>query len=126
MYEITGKVKRIGELKTFASGFSKRELVIDAGNRDGKENPVAFQFKMENAKLLDGVGFGAKVTIAFAIDGREWPVPKTNEVKCFCDLTALKLDVLEKGAEVPSPQNKEAPGEPPTSIDETGDGDVPF
>ena len=125
MYEITGKVKRIGEPKTFASGFSKRELVIDAGDRDGKENSLMFQFKKDNAKLLDGVGFGAKVKISFAIDGREWPVPKTNEVKCFCDLTALKLEVLEKGATVPPPQKKH-PTTPPGSIDQIDDGDVPF
>ena len=125
MYEITGKVKRIGEPKTFASGFSKRELVIDAGDRDGKENPLLFQFKKDNAKLLDGVGFGAKVKITFAIDGREWPVPKTNDVKCFCDLTALKLEVLEKGAAVPPPQKK-PPTSPPNSIDQTDDGDIPF
>ena len=124
MYEITGTVKRIGELKKFSSGFSKRELVIDAGDRDGKENPVSLQFKKDNAKLLDGVGFGAKVKISFAIDGREWPVPKTNEVKCFCDLTALKLEVLEKGTAVPPPQKK-PPTTPPNSIDQTDDGDVP-
>ena len=125
MYEITGKVKRIGEPKTFASGFSKRELVIDAEDGDGKKNPLMFQFKKDNAKLLDGVGFGAKVKISFAIDGREWPVPKTNEVKCFCDLTALKLEVLEKGTTVPPPQKKH-PTTPPGLIDQIDDGDVPF
>lgn len=125
MYEITGKVKRIGEPKTFASGFSKRELVIAAEDGDGKKNPLMFQFKKDNAKLLDGVGFGAKVKISFAIDGREWPVPKTNEVKCFCDLTALKLEVLEKGTTVPPPQKKH-PTTPPGSIDQIDDGDVPF
>ena len=59
MYEITGKVKRIGEPKTFASGFSKRELVIAAEDGDGKKNPLMFQFKKDIAQLLDGVGFGA-------------------------------------------------------------------
>ena len=126
MYEITGKVKRIGELKKFSSGFSKRELVIDAGERDGKENPVALQFKRDNAKLLDGVGFGAKVKISFAIDGREWPDPKTNEVKCFCDLTALKLEVLEQGAAVPQKPAKEKGSVSQPSIDDAEDGDIPF
>ena len=126
MYEITGKVKRIGELKKFSSGFSKRELVIDAGDRDGKENPVSLQFKRDNAKLLEGLGFGAKVKISFAIDGREWPDPKTNEVKCFCDLTALKLEVLEQGAAVPQkPAKEKGSGSQPT-IDDAEDGDVPF
>ena len=126
MYEITGKVKRIGELKKFSSGCSKRELVIDAGDRDGKENPVSLQFKRDNAKLLEGLGFGAKVKISFAIDGREWPDPKTNEVKCFCDLTALKLEVLEQGAAVPQKPAKEKGSVSQPSIDDAEDGDVPF
>ena len=126
MYEITGKVKRIGEVKKFSSGFTKRELVIDAGDRDGKENPVAFQFKRDNAKLLDGLGFGAKVKITFAIDGREWTDPKTNEVKCFCDLTALKMEVVEKGVAVPKPPQGEKPVNAQGSIDDAEDGDVPF
>ena len=126
MYEITGTVKRIGELKKFSSGFSKCELVIDAGDRDGKENPFSLQFKKDNAKLLDGVGLGAKVKIAFAIDGREWSDPKTKEVRCFCDLTALKLEVLEKGTAMPQNLKKEksAPSQP--SIDDAEDGDIPF
>ena len=126
MYGITGKVKRIGELKKFSSGFSKRELVIDAGDRDGKENPVSLQFKRDNAKLLEGLGFGAKVKISFAMDGREWPDPKTNEVKCFCDLTALKLEVLEQGAAVPQKPAKEKGSVSQPSIDDAEDGDVPF
>ena len=126
MYEITGTVKRIGELKKFASGFSKRELVIDSGKRDGQENPLSFQFKKENAKFLDGLGFGAKVKITFAIDGREWTDPKTNEVKCFCDLTALKMEVIEKGVAVPKPPQGEKPVDAQGSIDDTEDGDVPF
>lgn len=34
MYEFTGKVKSVGELQTFASGFTKRELVVEE-ERDG-------------------------------------------------------------------------------------------
>ena len=126
MYEITGKVKRIGELKKFSSGFSKRELVIDAGDRDGKESPLMFQFKKDNAKLLDGVGFGAKVKITFAIDGREWTDPKKNEVKCFTDLTALKLEVLENGTVMPQKPKKDKGAASQPSIDDAEDGDVPF
>ena len=29
MYEFTGKVKAVGEVQTFASGFTKRELVVE-------------------------------------------------------------------------------------------------
>ena len=35
MYEFTGKVKSVGELQTFPSGFQKRELVVEEAG-DGK------------------------------------------------------------------------------------------
>ena len=35
MYEFTGKVKGVGELQTFASGFTKRDLVVEE-ERDGR------------------------------------------------------------------------------------------
>lgn len=35
MYEFTGKIKTIGEVQTFASGFTKRELVVEE-EREGR------------------------------------------------------------------------------------------
>ena len=120
MYELTGKVRRIGELQQFASGFSKRELVVEEDHGGSWPKTVAFAFKRDNVTMLDGIGVGAKVRIAFAIDGREWTDPKTNQVKCFCDLTAVRLETLE-AADAPMTA-AEAAG----TIHETVDGDIPF
>ena len=35
MYELTGRVRRIGELQKFASGFTKREVVVDEDHGGG-------------------------------------------------------------------------------------------
>ena len=103
MYEFTGKVKTVGELQTFASGFTKRELVVEE-EREGKwPNVVAFAFKKENAAKLDGVAEGMRVKVGFAVDGREWTDPKTGKVRYFSDLTALRLDGLDIAAGVPEP-----------------------
>ena len=119
MYEFTGKVKAVGELQTFASGFSKRELVVEE-ERDGKwANVVAFSFKKDNAALLDGMSPGARVKVGFAVDGREWTDPKTGNVRYFSDLTALRLERLDGVVEVPEPAvpdnvtsgHDDAPGE---------------
>ena len=103
MYEFIGKVKAVGELQTFASGFSKRELVVEE-DRDGRwPNVVAFSFKKDNAALLDGMSPGARVKVGFAVDGREWTDPKTGKVRYFADLTALRLGRRDGVVEVPEP-----------------------
>ena len=94
MYEFTGKVKAIGELQTFASGFTKRELVVEE-EREGKwPNVVAFAFKKENSAKLGGVAEGMRVKVGFVVDGHEWTDPKTGKVRYFSDLTALRLECL--------------------------------
>ena len=103
MYEFIGKVKAVGDLQTFANGFSKRELVVEE-ERDGRwPNVVAFSFKKDNAVLLDGMSPGARVKVGFAVDGREWTDPKTGKVRYFSDLTALRLERLDGMVEVPEP-----------------------
>lgn len=95
MYEFTGIVKSVGEVQTFASGFAKRELVVQE-ERDARwPNIVAFVFKKDNTAKLDGVTPGIRVKVSFAIDGREWTNPQTGEVRHFTDLTALRLDFLD-------------------------------
>ena len=71
MYEFTGKVKVVGELQTFASGFTKRDLVVEE-ERDGRwPNVVAFAFKKERVALLDGMVSGTRVKVGFAaVTGR--------------------------------------------------------
>ena len=44
MYELTGRVRRIGELQKFASGFTKRELVVDEDHGGSWPKTVAFAF----------------------------------------------------------------------------------
>ena len=102
MYEFTGKVKCVGELQTFASGFTKRELVVEEEREGNWPNVVAFAFKKDNVAKLDGVRSGQRVKVSFAVDGREWTDPKTGKVRYFADLTALRLEVLD-GAAVPPP-----------------------
>ena len=103
MYEFIGRVKAVGELQTFASGFSKRELVVEEEREGNWPNVVAFAFKKEHAAELEGLAPGMRVKVGFAVDGREWPDPKTGKVRYFSDLTALRLERLDATARVPEP-----------------------
>ena len=118
MYEFTGKVKGVGELQTFASGFTKRDLVVEE-ERDGRwPNVVAFAFKKDNAAKLDGIVPGMRVKVGFAVDGREWTDPKTGKVRYFSDLTALRLERLDETVSVP-----EAPEPDEVTVDGVDLGD---
>jgi len=99
MYEMTGKIKRVGELQTFSSGFSKRELVVEEEHGGEWPKVIAFAFKRDRASLPVGLSAGTRVRVGFVLDGREWTDPKTGSVKCICDLTALKLEPLGGDAE---------------------------
>ena len=103
MYEFTGKVKTVGEVQTFASGFTKRELVVEEEREGNWPNVVAFAFKKDSVAKLDGVRPGMRVKIGFAVDGRECTDPKTGKVRYFSDLTALRLGRLDGAEGVPEP-----------------------
>ena len=129
MYEFKGVVKSVGEVQTFASGFTKRELVVIEDKEGSWQNVVAFTFKKDNVSKLDGIEPGTHVTIGFAVDGREWNDPKTGKTRCFCDLTALKLEVADSGdASAPAAQPAAAvkPAVPPVADNFDDDTAMPF
>ena len=128
MYEMSGTVKKIGDIQTFASGFSKRELILEEEKDSKWPNVVAFTFKKEGMSKIENLKAGDRVKVGFAVDGREWTDPRTGAVRYFTDLTGLFVEPL---AEAPAaPTEAEAPAssspfmtEPGPSVD---DEDLPF
>lgn len=125
IYEYTGVVEKVLATQTFASGFSKRDIVLtdDVGSDTKWPNHIAFTFKKDAASVLDTVKEGQRVKIRFAIDGREWTNPQ-GQVKYFTDLTGLKLDVLNEDGMSTEPVP--APAEPDFPADAGEVDDMPF
>lgn len=125
IYEYTGVVEKVLPTQTFASGFTKRDIVMtdDVGQESKWPNHIAFTFKKDNASLLDGVKDGQRAKIRFAIDGREWTNPQ-GQVKYFTDLTGLKLEVLNSDGTSTEPVP--APAEPEDVADVGDLDDMPF
>ena len=125
IYEYTGVVEKGLATQTFASGFSKRDIVLtdDVGSDTKWPNHIAFTFKKDAASVLDTVKEGQRVKIRFAIDGREWTNPQ-GQVKYFTDLTGLKLDVLNEDGTSTEPVP--APAEPDFPADAGEVDDMPF
>lgn len=96
LFEITGKVVAVNDYQTFASGFTKRDIVINTSTNPSFDSPVPFSFKTAKAALLDGVKPGDEVKVKFTIDGRKWDGP--NGVKFFTDLTARSIKVVQSSS----------------------------
>ena len=112
-------------MQTFASGFTKRDLVLgeDVGTESKYPNHIAFTFKKDATSLLDGIREGQRCKVRFAIDGREWTNPQ-GQVKYFTDLTALKIEVLNSDGSSTEPVP--APAEPEGMMDIGDVDDMPF
>ena len=123
-YDYTGVVEEVMETQTFASGFTKREIVVgnDVDSPSKYPNPVKFSFKKDNCSLLDGVSKGQRCKIHFVIDGRRWDGPRGTQY--FVDLTGLKIEVLN--ADGTSTEPVPAPAEPEGAADPGEVDDMPF
>lgn len=88
LYEMTGVVKVIGELQTFASGFTKRELVITT-DEERFPKDVPFAFTKDRCALLDTVTLGERLKVTFGINGREY------NGKYYVNLDGIKFEKID-------------------------------
>ncbi len=110
-YDLTGKVKLIQEPQTFASGFTKREVVVTV--EDGKyPQDINLEFLQDNVSLLDNVLEGQEIKVYFDIRGREY------NGRYFNNLVGWKIEAATTDDRPPMPSGPEPSGE--------FDDDVPF
>lgn len=123
-YEYTGTVKKIGEVQTFPSGFSKREIVVTS-EEDRYPQDVSFEFLKEKADLLNPISEADRVKITFDIGGREYNGRYFNNLKGW---RIEKLD--DEGGAAPGAADEfeaKAGGTLAASDDLAGDDDdLPF
>lgn len=91
--ELTGTVKKISDLQTFASGFEKREVVLLT--EEQYPQPINIEFTQDKVDLLNSVNVGEKVKIGINIRGREWTSPQ-GEVKYFNSIVGWRIESLGK------------------------------
>lgn len=113
-FEISGRVKVIGEAQTFGSGFTKREFVVTIDEGDKYPQDIPFDCVQDKVSLLDGVNVGDVVDISYNMRGREY------NGRYFLNLQAWKLSVSEAGGHA-----TEAPPVPPPPPVDDG-ADIPF
>ena len=115
MSEIIGKIKVIGETKTFgAKGFRKRELVVTT-TEEKYEQHIQIDFVQDKCDELDKFNVGDHVKVLLNILGRIWVNPEGEE-KYFNSLQSWKIDKTDGASQDDSqshiPDNNDD-GEPP-------------
>ncbi|MBU6178095.1 MAG: DUF3127 domain-containing protein [Verrucomicrobia bacterium] len=138
-FELEGTVKVIEDIQTFASGFSKREFVIEV--EDGKfPQSIKFECVKEKTALIDEFQIGDPVKVYFDIRGNEY------KGKYYVNLNAWKLERpgaaggggRSSGGGRGEPRRNSAPAqgtpyddgptlsEPPGGYGQESDDDIPF
>ena len=122
--EVTGKIKKIDETKTFGSnGFRKREMVLTTDEQYPQF--LLIEFVQDKCDLLNNFSVGEDVRISINLRGREWQSPQ-GEVKYFNSIQGWRLEKLQAGAPGEVPPMDASGFEPVTSIDENEPDDLPF
>jgi single-strand DNA-binding protein len=83
-YETEGTLKLLYDTQTFASGFAKREFVVEVP--DGKyPQMLKFECVKDKIAMLDGIRVGDPVKVAFDIRGSEY------KERFYVNLNAWKI-----------------------------------
>ena len=91
--EVTGKIKKINETKTFgASGFKKRELVITTNEQ--YPQVLLLEFVQDKCAILDKYNVDDNVTVSINLRGREWENDK-KEIIYFNTIQGWRIEKIE-------------------------------
>ena len=123
--EVEGKIKLIGETKSFGSnGFQKRELVVTTEEQYPQH--LMIEFVQDKTSLLDSFKVGEPVKIGINLRGREWQSPQ-GETKYFNSIAGWRIEKL--GAGTPPPSGDVPPFDEYDPISNSSDedhDDLPF
>lgn len=123
--EVTGKIKKIDETKTFgASGFRKREMVVTTDEQ--YPQMLLIEFVQDKTNLLDNYNEGDDVKVNINLRGREWINPE-GEAKYFNSIVGWRIEKLQSEAPnaVPPVEAVDA-FQPADNVSDEEPDDLPF
>ncbi|WP_456442591.1 DUF3127 domain-containing protein [Psychroserpens sp.] len=123
--EITGKIKKIDETKTFGSnGFRKRETVITTDEQ--YPQMILIEFVQDKCDILDQYSVNDEVKVSINVRGREWVNPE-GEAKYFNSIQGWRIEKVQANApsEIPPVETVDA-FEPADKVSDEEPDDLPF
>ena len=83
-YELEGSIKKVFEMQTFNSGFTKREFVVTTDEKYPQD--IKFEVVKDKCSLLDAYGENDRVKVSFNIRGNEY------KERFYVNLQAWKIE----------------------------------
>ncbi len=117
-FQIDGTVKLINEVQTFASGFSKREFVIEVADGNYPQL-IKFELLKDKATMIEEYGQGDPIRVHFDIRGNEY------NGKYYNNLNAWRLERPNGGGGGAPQQGAPARGAAPAAGGFASDQDAP-
>jgi len=99
--EVTGKIKVIGNVETFGTDFTKRNLVVTTNEKYPQD--LNLEFVKDKCSLLDSYKVGDEVKVGINLRGREWINPE-GVSKYFNSIVGWRIDkeVIDQGVTEPA------------------------
>jgi hypothetical protein len=114
--KLTGSVKTINDIEEFASGFTKRVLVLTTNEKFPQDVPLEF-FK-ERCSLLDNLSVGEVIKVFFNVRSNEY------NGKYYVNLNGWKIEQSDKLEDLPDGPFQYKPT--PVTLDPPSTDDLPF
>src|SRR6056300_447866 len=86
--EINGRIKSIGEIKTYSDNFRKREVVVTTNEQYPQH--LLLEFVQDKCDVLNGYKIGQDVEVGINLRGREWVNPE-GETKYFNSIQGWRI-----------------------------------
>jgi hypothetical protein len=113
--QVQGKIKIIGDVQTFGTDFTKRQLVVLTD--DQYPQLISIDFLKDKCDLLNSYDVGQSVNVSINLGGREWINPQ-GEAKYFNSITGWKIESV-------TPVEPSQPIEAP-NLSQGVEDDLPF
>ena len=128
--EVTGRIKKILEVQTFSSGFTKQELILLT--QEQYPQTLSIEFLQDKVNLLSNFSEGDEVKISINLRGREWVNPE-GVTKYFNSISGWRIEKLvSEQPNSSSFQNMEVPSKETFNAEindlneDDGTDDLPF
>lgn len=122
--EVTGKIKKIDETKTFgASGFRKREMVVTTNEQ--YPQMLMIEFVQDKCDLLNSYAVGQDVKVSINLRGREWINPQ-GEAVYFNSIQGWRIEAAAAESAGAAPMPPVDNFEKTADVNDSEPDDLPF
>ena len=122
--EVSGKIKKIDETKTFGSnGFRKREMVITTNEQ--YPQMILIEFVQDKCDLLNSYNVDDEVKVSINLRGREWINPK-GEAVYFNSVQGWRVEKSQDDPSVSAPPVPSMETFEPSGGSDNEPDDLPF